>query len=583
MSEHSQFSLLKENRFFPFFLTQFFGAFNDNVFKNALVIMIAYKATANSDMLVNLAAGLFILPFFLFSAIAGQIADKFEKSRLIRIVKFIEIIIMLIAAFGFYIDNINLLIFVLFLMGSQSSLFGPVKYGYLPQHLEREELIGGNALIESSTFLSILIGTILGGILIAMDSITPITVAILCIAVAGYLSASFIPKTPASSPDIKLNFNIFTETYRNISFLPQNRVVFLSILAISWFWFYGSVYLMQIPNFGSKVLGGDNYVITLLLSMFSVGIGLGSLLCEKLSGKRVEIGLVPIGAIGLAVFGYDIAVAAENWIASTELQSISQFWSSKGSGRILADLCFIGVFGGLYIVPLYALVQERADQSHLSRVIAGNNIINALFMVLAAVMAMVILVAMKWTIPQLFKVTVLLNIIVALYIFTVVPEFLMRLIVWFLVSIFYRIRAKGLENIPHDGAAVLACNHVSFIDPLILGGYIRRPVRFIMYYKIYNIPVLKWLFKAAKAIPIAGYKEDPEMYEKAFIEVKKALDEGDLVGIFPEGGLTSDGTIQPFKNGIEKIISETPVDVIPMSLSNLWGSLFSRKDKGVLK
>ena len=583
MSEHSQFSLLKENRFFPFFLTQFFGAFNDNVFKNALVIMIAYKATANSDMLVNLAAGLFILPFFLFSAIAGQIADKFEKSRLIRIVKFIEIIIMLIAAFGFYIDNINLLIFVLFLMGSQSSLFGPVKYGYLPQHLEREELIGGNALIESSTFLSILIGTILGGILIAMDSITPITVAILCIAVAGYLSASFIPKTPASSPDIKLNFNIFTETYRNISFLPQNRVVFLSILAISWFWFYGSVYLMQIPNFGSKVLGGDNYVITLLLSMFSVGIGLGSLLCEKLSGKRVEIGLVPIGAIGLAVFGYDIAVAAENWIASTELQSISQFWSSKGSGRILADLCFIGVFGGLYIVPLYALVQERADQSHLSRVIAGNNIINALFMVLAAVMAMVILVAMKWTIPQLFKVTVLLNIIVALYIFTVVPEFLMRLIVWFLVSIFYRIRAKGLENIPHDGAAVLACNHVSFIDPLILGGYISRPVRLIMYYKIYNIPVLKWLFKAAKAIPIAGYKEDPEMYEKAFIEVKKALDEGDLVGIFPEGGLTSDGTIQPFKNGIEKIISETPVDVIPMSLSNLWGSLFSRKDKGVLK
>jgi hypothetical protein len=583
MSEHSQFSLLREKRFFPFFLTQFFGAFNDNVFKNALVIMIAYKAAANSDMLVNLAAGLFILPFFLFSAIAGQIADKFEKSRLIRIVKFIEIIIMLIAAFGFYIDNINLLIFVLFLMGSQSSLFGPVKYGYLPQHLEREELIGGNALIESSTFLSILIGTILGGILIAMESITPITAAILCIAVAGYLSASFIPKTPASSPDIKLNFNIFTETYRNISFLPQNRVVFLSILAISWFWFYGSVYLMQIPNFGSKVLGGDNYVITLLLSMFSVGIGLGSLLCEKLSGKRVEIGLVPIGAFGLAIFGYDIAVAAENWIASTELQSINQFWSSKGSGRILADLCFIGVFGGLYIVPLYALVQERADQSHLSRVIAGNNIINALFMVLAAVMAMVILVAMKWTIPQLFKVTVLLNIIVALYIFTVVPEFLMRLIVWFLVSIFYRIRAKGLENIPHDGAAVLACNHVSFIDPLILGGYIRRPVRFIMYYKIYNIPVLKWLFKAAKAIPIAGYKEDPEMYEKAFIEVKKALDEGDLVGIFPEGGLTSDGTIQPFKNGIEKIISETPVDVIPMSLSNLWGSLFSRKDKGVLK
>lgn len=582
MSEHSQFGLLKEKRFLPFFLTQFFGAFNDNVFKNALVIMIAFKVAGDSDMLVNLAAALFILPFFLFSAIAGQIADKYEKSSLIKKIKFVEIIIMTVAAFGFYFNNIPLLLFVLFLMGFQSSLFGPVKYGYLPQHLHKDELVGGNGLIESSTFLSILIGTILGGLLIALDSIYPIAISILCIATAGFISSQFIPKTPASSPEIKLSFNIFKATYKNIKFLPSNKVVFLSILAISWFWFYGSVFLMQIPNFSKKILFGDEAVVTWLLSMFSVGIGVGSLLCEKLSGKRVEIGLVPLGAIGLAIFGWDLAIASQNWPTFTETLSFKQYWAIEGSFRILLDLALIGVSGGLYIVPLYALVQERSDPKHLSRVIAGNNIINSLFMVAAALLSMFILSYMNWTIPQLFMVTVGLNILVSLYIFTVVPEFLMRLVVWFLISTIYRVRPKGMDNIPHDGPALLTCNHISFIDPMILGGFIRRPVRFVTYYKIYQMPVMNWIFRAAKAIPIAGYKEDPEMYEHAFAEVKKALDEGDLVCIFPEGGLTPDGTLQEFKSGLERIIKETPVPVIPMSLNNLWGSVFSRKDKSIM-
>ena len=582
MSEQSQFALLKQKRFLPFFLTQFFGAFNDNVFKNALVIMIVFKAAGNSDMLVNLAAALFILPFFLFSAIAGQIADKFEKSRLIKIVKMVEIIIMVIAAIGFYINNIPLLLSVLFLMGFQSSLFGPVKYGYLPQHLHKDELVGGNGLVESSTFLSILLGTILGISLIELNSIYPIAITVVCIAVVGFLSAQFIPKTPAASADIKLSFNIFKATYKNIKFLPSNKVVFLSILAISWFWFYGSVFLMQIPNFSKKILFGDEAVVRWLLSMFSIGIGAGSLICEKLSGKRVEIGLVPLGAIGLAIFGWDLASASQAWPSFSETLNFQQFWAIEGSFRILFDLAMIGVSGGLYIVPLYALVQERSDSKHLSRVIAGNNIINALFMVGAALLAMFILTYLNWSIPELFMVTVGLNILVSLYIFTVVPEFLMRLVVWFLVSIIYRIKPKGIENIPHDGPALLTCNHVSFIDPMILGGFIRRPVRFVTYYKIYNMPVMHWIFRAAKAIPIAGYKEDPEMYESAFKEVKKALDEGDLVCIFPEGGLTPDGTIQEFKGGLERIIEETPVPVIPMALKNLWGSMFSRKDKSIL-
>jgi 1-acyl-sn-glycerol-3-phosphate acyltransferase len=582
MSEQSQFKLLAEKRFLPFFLTQFFGAFNDNVFKNALVIMIAFKAGSNSDMLVNLAAALFILPFFLFSAIAGQVADKYEKSALIKKVKFVEIIIMSIAALGFYLNNIPLLLTVLFLMGSQSSLFGPVKYGYLPQHLGKDELVGGNGLVESSTFLSILLGTILGGILIALDSIVPIAITVICIAIAGYTSAQFIPKTPSSSPNIKLSFNIFKATYKNVKFLPSNKVVFLSILAISWFWFYGSIFLMQIPNFSKKILFGDEAVVTWLLSMFSIGIGLGSLLCEKLSGKRVEIGLVPLGAIGLAIFGWDLASTSQNWpitATSAEILNFNQFWAIDTSFRILFDLALIGVFGGFYIVPLYALVQERSDPKHLSRVIAGNNIINALMMVAAALLAMFTLSYLGWTIPQLFMLTVGLNILVSIYIFTVVPEFLMRLIAWILVSVIYRVRSRGMENIPHDGPALLVCNHVSFVDPLILGGHIRRPVRFIMYYKIFDVPVLKWVFKAAKAIPVAGYKEDPEMFEQAFKSVREALADGDLVCIFPEGGLTPDGTLQEFKSGVERIIKETPVPVIPMVLNNLWGSMFSRKDK----
>ena len=582
MSEQSQFALLKQKRFLPFFLTQFFGAFNDNVFKNALGIMVTYNIVGDSSTLLSIAAGLFILPFFLFSALAGQIADKYEKSKLIKIVKLIEIIIMCTAALGFYLENTDLLFVVLFLMGTQSSLFGPVKYGYLPQKLKKEELVGGNGLIESSTFLAILIGTIAGTLLITNNGYLAVSLSVILIAIAGFSSAIYIPITPPVSPEIKINLNILKETYRNVKFLPNNRVVFLSILAVSWFWFYGSIFLMQIQNFSKNVLFGDEKVVTWFLSMFSIGIAVGSLLCEKLSGKRVEIGLVPLGAIGMTIFGWDLAITAQNWHLLTEILTPTEFFKLENSYRILINMALIGVSGGFYIVPLYALIQERSDEKHLSRIIAGNNIINAFLMVLASLLSLLILSYLDWSIPELFMVTVGLNILVSLYIFTVVPEFLMRLIVWFLVSTIYRIKPKGIENIPHDGPALLTCNHVSFIDPMILGGFIRRPVRFVTYYKIYNMPVMHWIFRAAKAIPIAGYKEDPEMYESAFKEVKKALDEGDLVCIFPEGGLTPDGTIQEFKGGLERIIEETPVPVIPMALKNLWGSMFSRKDKSIL-
>lgn len=585
MSDKSQFQLLKERRFLPFFLTQFFGAFNDNVFKNALVIMIAFRVADDQvDILTNLAFGLFILPFFLFSAFGGQVADKFEKAILMRRVKIVEIIIMLLASLGFYLNSIPLLIFVLFLMGSQSTLFGPVKYGYLPEKLNSHELMGGNGLVESSTFISILLGTILGGVLIALDSFLPISIAVVTFATLGYLSARQIPLCEAAAPEIKLDWNLWRATIKNLKILPEKKVVFLSVLGISWFWFFGSIFLAQMPNFSRTVLSGNEHVVTLLLTMFSVGIGLGSLLCEKLSGRRVEIGLVPVGAIGLAWFGFDLYWISHQWPVS-ELSNlgISAVMQVPGAYRVCLDLAMIGVFGGLYIVPLYALVQERSDANQVSRIIAGNNIINAIFMVIAAVLGMLILGVFDLSIPLLFLITVVLHVLVCIYIFTIVPEFILRLIAWLLVSLVYRVKYKGLEKIPSEGPVVLVCNHVSFMDPAIIMGRVRRPSRFVMYYKIYQTFGLKFLFKAAKTIPIAGKNQDPEMMEAAFASVKEALAVGDIVCIFPEGGLTEDGQVGQFKQGIERIIAETPVPVVPMALNNLWGSLFSRYDKKLLK
>ncbi|HEY0973537.1 MAG TPA: MFS transporter [Solimonas sp.] len=584
MSEKSQFGLLGERRFGFFFLTQALGAFNDNVYKNALVIMVTFGVAGLSagqiDLYVNLAAGLFILPFFLFSATAGQIAEKYEKSLLIRLTKIMEIVIMGLAAIGFVLQHVPFLMAVLFLMGTQSALFGPVKYSILPQHLREEELVGGNALVEAATFLAILLGTMLGGWLIAQHGGAHwVSGVIVVVAVLGYLTARGVPLAPATAPDLKINWNPATETWRNLQFMRGNRVVFLSVLGISWFWFYGATFLSQLPNYTKLYLGGDETVVTLLLTVFSLGIGVGSLLCERLSGHKVEIGLVPLGSLGLTLFGIDLYFAVPD-VTTVVGIGAKEFLGSAAHHRVLWDLLLTGIFGGLYIVPLYALIQTRSEPSHRSRIIAGNNILNALFMVVAAGLAITLLKA-GLTIPQLLLTTALMNAAVAVFIYSLVPEFLMRFLVWVLINTLYRIRKTGLEHIPDEGPAVIVCNHVSFVDALILGGNIRRPVRFVMYYKIFKIPVLNFIFRTARAIPIAGAKEDPALMEKAFAEVEAALKNGDLIGIFPEGGLTPDGEIQKFRPGIERIIAATPAPVIPMALRGLWGSIFSRRDNWV--
>ena len=575
----SQPRLLVERRFLPFFITQFLGAFNDNVFKNALIILIAFQgaqfSSVDTNTLTNLSAGLFILPFFLFSATAGQLIDRTEKSLSMRRIKLLEICIMLCAAWAFSAGELYLLIALLFLMGAQSSLFGPAKYSYIPQHLADNELIAGNALVQMGTFVAILIGTMAGGLLIAHEQgRTMVAVVLVVIAGAGYLSSRFIPVTPSPCPDLKINWNIFTETWRNIAFIHKNRTVFLSVLGISWFWFLGATYLVQLPNYTRLTLGGNEQVVTLLLTLFTLGIGSGSLLCNWLSGQKVEIGLVPFGSIGLTVFGIDLFLARPASVGN-ELLGLAAFLQQQGSIRVIVDVVLLGLFGGFYIVPLFALVQQRSDPEHLSRVIAGNNILNALLMVLSAIMAIVMLGA-GVTIAQLFLVVAILNALVAIYIYTLVPEFLMRFLVWILIHTVYHVRKRGLEHIPDEGPAVLVCNHVSYVDAMIIAGCIRRPVRFVMYYRIYNLPLIKFVSRTARAIPIAGAHENRSLMKRAFDEVDAALNEGDIVCIFPEGRLTSDGAMGNFKSGVERILQRTPVPVISMCLYGLWGSAFSR-------
>jgi len=582
MSGRSQFSLFGQRRFMPFFMTQGLGAFNDNIFKNALAALLVFKgsqiAGLNTNQVVNLSAMVFILPFFLFSALFGQFADKYEKSIQIRRVKLFEIGIMLLATLAFWINNLPLLLLVLFLLGLQSTVFGPIKYGILPQVLAREELVGGNALIEMGTFVAILAGTIAGPQLAGIDAGWPYWVSSACllVAVAGYRFSQRIPVAEAVSPGLEINWNIFTETVRNLKFLNENRTVLNSVLGISWFWFFGAIFLVQIPAYSQYVLGGDENLMSTLLALFIMGISTGSLLCERLSGQQVEIGLVPFGAIGLTLFGLDLYFASP---ANPGIDvSALDFLLNGANLRISVDLLLIGIFGGFYIVPLYALVQQRASPAHRSRVIAGLNILNALFMVIAAIMAMLVLGPADFSIPELFLMTAVLNAVVTIYIFTLVPEFLMRFLVWMLIHTIYRVSVKGIDNIPTEGPVIVASNHVSFADPLIIGGIIRRPVNFVMYYKIFQIPVLNFIFRTGKAIPIASRAEHPEILEQAYRSIHQVLDSGDVLGIFPEGGITCDGNIQPFKSGIDKIISEKPVAVVPIALCHLWGSLFSRRD-----
>lgn len=580
---HNQFELLKQHRFLPYFVTQSLGAFNDNVYRQAIIGLLFYLGINLEErtLYTNLAPALFILPYFLFSGLAGQVAEKLEKSRLVRITTMMEIGIMSLAGIGFVLESLPVLLVALFATGLQSTLFGPVKYSILPSVLKPEELTGGNGLVEMGTSMSILLGMIFGGLIFVIageHGPEAAAFAIVTLAVTGNLVSRAIPRVEASAPDLRINWNPFPESLKALRLARKQPAVRNAVLGVSWFWFVGTVLTAQLPTYAELHLGGGNTLYLFCFVLFSVGTGIGSLLCEKLSRRTVEIGLVPLGAFGMTAFCVDLYLARPG-LALAAGMDVGVFVDAPGSWRIMADLTLIGLFAGLYIVPLFALVQSRTPRGELSRVIAGLNIQNAFFIVMAAMIGIAVQRFLGWSIPEVFLALGIANALVAILIFSIVPEFFLRFIAWMYVTLFYRVRIAGVEDhVPDEGPALLVCNHVSYMDPVLISAAVPRPIRFVMYYKIFRVPAMNWVFRAYRAIPIAGAKEDPEVMEAAFEEIRAALDAGELVCIFPEGALTRDGEIAPFRGGVERILKTHPVPVVPMALTGLWDSMWSKRD-----
>lgn len=577
MSHSSQSSLLTQRRFLPYFVTQFFGAFNDNIFKNVLLLFVAFASKealpVSSHLFINLAAGLFILPFFLFSASAGILADKYEKSWFIRKVKLAEIAIMTLGAIGFIFESYAILLILLFLMGTQSAFFGPVKYALLPQQLKPKELVPGNALVETGTFIAILLGTLGAGVIASAEYAKYIAAGcVIFFALMGYLASRSIPHSPASAPDIQFKWRPIAQTKQTIGIAKQDRTIFQAIMAISWFWFLGASYLTQFPNFTKIYLQGTESSVSFLLALFSVGIAIGSLTCDKLSGHRIEIGIVPIGSLGISIFGFLMATSIPSELP--QFTHFAEFVSYAPLWPLYFSLLFLGISGGIFIVPLYALMQQRAKVTQRAQVIAALNIYNSLFMVGSAILGIVCLSVLSLSIPQLFSVLAVLNLLVTIYLCFQVPIFLVRFLMWVLTHTMYRVKHKNLHHLPEQGGALIVCNHVSYMDALLLSAVCPRLIRFVMEEKYANLPPLKRFLKRAGVIPISATNRSS--IKQAFTYVEQALSEGHLVCIFPEGTLTSDGEIGTFMRGMDIIIRRSPVPVIPMSLKGLWGSYFSR-------
>jgi acyl-[acyl-carrier-protein]-phospholipid O-acyltransferase / long-chain-fatty-acid--[acyl-carrier-protein] ligase len=570
--------ILKSRRFLPLFVTQFLGAFNDNLFKNALVMLILFRLAdaggTDGEVLVAVAGGVFILPFFLFSATAGQLADKYDKARMIRVVKAAEIAVMALAAAGFAWARADFLIAVLFLMGVQSTFFGPMKYGILPQHLESRELVGGNALIEAATFLAILLGTIAGGLLILTEGgITIVSAAVVVVAVLGCAASLTIPVAPATAPGLRINWNFVTETRGILSHAARRRDIFLSILGISWFWLVGATFILLFPPYAKEVLRGDETVVTLFLTVFSIGIGLGSIGCDRLLKGEISARTVPFGALGMAVFSIDLyfaslgvapAAAAEGPLGAAGFLAVAAHW------RILADLLLISICGGLYIVPLYAIVQQRAEADHKARTIAANNVMNALFMVLGAAAA-ALLFAVGMTVTGIFLVIAAANVIAAYYVCRLLPHELMNGLAAAVLRLLYRVELHGRDNIAAAGdKAVVVVNHVSFLDGALLAAFLPgRPM-----FAIDTHMARRWWVRPFLAL-VEAFPMDPTspLATRALI---REVEKGKHCVIFPEGRITVTGALMKVYEGPGMIADKSDAQILPVRIDGAQFSRFSR-------
>lgn len=581
--------VFKEKKFFPLFWTQFFGALNDNFFKNALVMFITYKSVVlwglGSASLVAMAGGVFILPFFIFSATAGQIADKFDKSDVIRNVKKLELIIMLVAGFGFYLDNYYILMVVLFLMGTQSAFFGPCKYGVIPELVGEDDLVSANAVVASGSFVAILIGTTLGGIATGLeDAAHFVSLGVIVFALVGIYASRKHVKVEARDPKIKIDYSLFKPTWDILKITRKNKKVFYAVMGISWFWFLGAAILSLLPGLCKEIFGGNETVSTAFLAMFTIGMGFGAFFCEKLSGKKVEMGIVPWASLWMSIFMIDLFYVGYTWSAGTSesLISIQEFVTQNNSIRALFDLFMISSFGGMFIIPQLAYIQKFSKRDEVARTIAGNNIWNAIFMVTAAGILMK-LHSLDFTIPQIFCIFAITNFFFAIFIFFKHSKDTWRFNCWFLTHLLYDLEEVGVEKIPEEGAVILCCNHISFVDWLMVMSVSPRPVRFIIDHAFYYVKTGPFWFKQADLVPIATRRESPEILEKAYKTISDRLDNGHILGLFPEGFISRNGQMRRFQPGLNKIISNNPVPIIPIALEGLWGSFFSFHGKGPLK
>ncbi|MBQ3666709.1 MAG: acyl-[Elusimicrobiaceae bacterium] len=569
-------SLLKtffSRAFFALFCTQYLGAFNDNFFRTAMATFITYKVTTMSpdhkSVIVSLAVALFMLPFFLFSALAGELADKFRKDILIKATKVLEVIIVLLAAVGFLTTNVPMLLGVLFLMGTQSSFFGPVKYSILPDILKENQLIAGNGIIEAGTYAAILQGTIFGGIIIAANEFL-LPGIMLAVAIVGVGSSLLIPAQKPANAALKVDTNFLRSTWKNMKFAKQNHDIFLCILGISWFWLLGTALVAQMPSLAHDILNGTPGLFTFLLTLFSCGIGVGSLLCQFLVKGEITSKYVPISALVMTLFLADLACATSGYVTSATAVDYKAFLLTFAGKRITLDLLGFAVCGGLYIVPLNAMLQALAGEDVRSRVIATNNIINALFMVMGSGFC-ALLLAMHFTIPTVFSVIAFANALAAVYICGLLPHHIVRMILTRVLNFVYGVKVNGLEHWKNlKGNVLIIANHTSFLDAALLWVYLPDN----LYFAIDTYVSQKWWVRPflhlVKYFPI-----DPTnpMAVKSIIEEVKS---GKRVVIFPEGRITTTGGLMKIYPGPALIADKSDAQLLPVYLEGSQYSVFSR-------
>ena len=572
----TQLHLLASRRLLPLFLTQFLSAVNDNLFRTALIVHITFQGTQTPEtkaFLSNIAIALFILPYFLFSATAGQLADKYEKSRLIRYVKLWEVAAMALAALGFALDNTVYQLAVLFFLGLQSTFFGPVKYGILPDHLQTDELMGGNALIEAGTFLAILIGNIAGAILMHDANYGPsvVSAVLLMLAVAGWAVSLLVPRAKRAMPELPINPNILAETFGIIRYAQERRDLRLSIMGISWFWAMGALFIAQFPAYAKDTLGADDTVVPLFLAAFSVGIGTGSLLCGRLLRGEVSARLAPLGALGMTIFTFDLCWASGGAaVGDGALLDLRAFLSHPANWRLVADLFALAVCGGLFIVPLYAILQARSEESHRSRVVAANNILNALYITAAGIVS-AISIALGASTPQVFLAVGVVNAIAAVAAILLVPGAVLKAAVAALFRLVYRVEVRGIENVAKAGERmVYVANHLSFLDGAILAAFLPGRPAFAVAANRVATWWLKPFLSLVDAVPI-----DP-LAPLATKTLIRAAERGRPIVIFPEGRLTVTGALMKIYEGPGMIADMAKAKIVPVRLDGLQYTVFSR-------